>query len=154
MSGLLPGDLTRSTVTEIFATSNQPSGQDTLHHRYRIEDERQDLAGGLRRRARDRIRRRRRLPGPGGLGARSRDLERCEPSLDRALAVEAALGRSPPRLDARLAPTQTCTPGQFLTSTPTLSPSPTPSPTPEATVAPTIEPTATPSPTPSPTPAP
>ena len=157
MSGLRPGDLTRSTVTEIFATSNQPSGQDTLHQRYRIEDE----SGKIWREGCGDVR-----ETEFGAGAIYLDLvgwERDHETWERAnrrwiarwRGNEASLGRSPaPRLDARLAPTQTCTPGQFPTSTPTPSPSPTPSPTPEATVAPTIEPTASPSPTPSPTPEP
>ena len=51
-------------------------------------------------------------------------------------------------LDAPLAPTEECTPGENPTSTPT----PEPTPTPEAT--PTPVPTDTPAPTPSPTPEP
>ena len=156
MSGLLPGDLTRTTVNEIFATSNQPSGQDTLHHRYRIEDE----SGKIWREGCGDVRETE--SGAGGiyldLVGWERDHETWERANRRWIARwrgnEAALGRSPaPRLDARLAPTQTCTPGQFPTSTPTPSPSPTPSPTPEATVAPTLEPTPSPSPTPTETPA-
>ncbi len=156
MSGLLPGSLTRSTVTEIFATSNQPQQQDSLHERLLIEEESgkiwQEGCGDQRETD----------TAAGGIFLDLVGWERDHPSWERAnrrwierwRGNEAALGRSPaPRLDARLAPTQTCTPGEFPTSTPTPSPSPTPSPTPEATVAPTIEPTASPSPTPSPTPA-
>jgi membrane peptidoglycan carboxypeptidase len=156
MSGLLPGSLTRTTVTEIFATSNQPQQQDSLHERLLIEEESgkiwQEGCGDQRETD----------TAAGGIFLDLVGWERDHPPWERAnrrwierwRGNEAALGRSPaPRLDARLAPTQTCTPGEFPTSTPTPSPSPTPSPTPEATVAPTIEPTASPSPTPSPTPA-
>ena len=155
MSGLLPGDLTRTTVTEIFATSNQPQQQDTLHERLRIEDESgtiwQEGCGDQRETE----------SGATGifldLVGWERDFQTWERAnrrwIEQWRGREVQLGRSPaPRLDARLAPTQTCTPGEFPTSTPTPSPSPTPSPTPEATVAPTLEPTPTPSPTPEPTP--
>ena len=152
MSGLLPGDLTRTTVTEIFATSNQPQQQDTLHERLRIEDESGKIwqEGCGDQRETDVPARRgsswtwsagsatsRPGSGPTGAGSSSGAGKRCSSVAARR-----------PRLDARLAPTQTCTPGEFPTSTPTPSPSPTPSPTPEATVAPTLEPTPTPSPTP------
>ena len=155
MSGLLPGDLTRTTVTEIFATSNQPQQQDTLHERLRIEDESgriwQEGCGDQRETE----------TGATGifldLVGWERDFQTWERAnrrwIEQWRGREVQLGRSPaPRLDARLAPTETCTPGEFPTSTPTPSPSPTPSPTPEATVAPTLEPTPTPSPTPEPTP--
>ncbi len=87
MSGLLPGDLTRTTVTEIFATSNQPQEQDTLHERLRIEDESgkiwQEGCGDQRETesgaAGD-------LPEPGRLGARLPDLGAGQPTLDRAVA--------------------------------------------------------------------
>jgi penicillin-binding protein 1A len=152
MSGMLPGDLTRTTVTEIFATSNQPQQQDSVHARLRIEDQSgkiwQEGCGDVRETE----------FGAGGIFLDLTGWERDHQSWERAnrrwierwRGQEASLGRSPaPRLDARLAPTQTCTPGEFPTSTPTPSPSPTPSPTPEATVPPSIE--ETPSPTSSPT---
>ncbi|HET9540666.1 MAG TPA: penicillin-binding transpeptidase domain-containing protein, partial [Candidatus Limnocylindria bacterium] len=155
MSGLQPGDLTRTTVSEIFATSNQPQQQDTLHERLRIEDESgtiwQEGCGDQRETE----------SGATGifldLVGWERDFQTWERAnrrwIEQWRGREVQLVRSPaPRLDARLAPTQTCTPGEFPTSTPTPSPSPTPSPTPEATVAPTLEPTPTPSPTPEPTP--
>jgi penicillin-binding protein 1A len=155
MSGLLPGDLTRTTVTELFATSNQPQEQDTVHQRYRIEDPSgliwQEGCGDVRDVG----------FAAGGIYLDLTGWEREQPTWERAnrrwieqwRGREASLGRSPaPRLDARLAPTETCTPGEFPTSTPTPSPSPTPSPTPEATVTPS--PAITPEPTPSPLPTP
>ena len=157
MSGLLPGPLTRSTVTEVFATSNQPQQPDALHERLQIEEESgkiwQEGCGDVRETG----------TANGGIYLNlvgwERDHETWERAnrrwIDRWRGNEASLGRSPAaRLDARLAPTQRCTPGEFPTSTPTPSPSPTPSPTPEATVAPTIEPTPIPAETPTPTPAP
>ena len=122
MSGLLPGDLTRTTVTEIFATSNQPQQEDTLHERLRIEEESGKIwqEGCGDQRATD--------TAAGGIFLDLVGWERDHPSWERAnrrwierwRGQEASLGRSPaPRLDARLAPTQTCTPGEFPTSTPT-----------------------------------
>jgi membrane peptidoglycan carboxypeptidase len=155
MSGLLPGDLTRTTVTELFATSNQPQQQDTVHQRYRIEDESgriwQEGCGDVRETEFD----------AGGIYLDLVGWERDFATWERAnrrwieqwQGQEASLGRSPAqRLDARLAPIETCTPGEFPTSTPTPSPSPTPSPTPEATVTPTPAATPEATPTPSPTP--
>ncbi|HEX5578431.1 MAG TPA: transglycosylase domain-containing protein [Candidatus Limnocylindria bacterium] len=157
MSGQLPGPLTRSTVTELFATSNQPQQEDTVHERFQIEAESgriwQEGCGDVRETA----------SAAGNIYLDLVGWERAQPTWERAnrrwierwRGNEGSLGRSPaPRLDARLAPTERCTPGEFPTSTPTPSPSPTPSPTPEATVTPTIEPTSTPAETSTPTPEP
>ena len=121
---LLPGDLTRTTVTEIFATSNQPQQHDMLHERLRIEDESgtiwQEGCGDQRESE----------SGATGifldLVGWERDFETWERAnrrwIEQWRGREAQLGRSPaPRLDARLAPTQTFTPGEFPTSTPTPS---------------------------------
>jgi membrane peptidoglycan carboxypeptidase len=160
MSGLLPGRLTRSTVTEVFATSNQPQQEDSIHERLQIEEESgkiwQEGCGDIRESDN----------AAGGIFLNlvgwEREFQTWERAnrrwIERWRGNEASLGRSPaPRLDARLAPTQRCTPGEFPTSTPTPSPSPTPSPTPAFTPPPSIEPTPTPvpgPPTPTPTPAP
>ena len=87
MSGLLPGSLTRTTVTEIFATSNQPQQQDSLHERLLIEEESgkiwQEGCGDQRETDHGG---RRHLPGPGRLGARPPPMGAGQPTLDRALA--------------------------------------------------------------------
>ena len=143
-------------MTEIFATSNQPQQQDTLHERLLIEEESgkiwQEGCGDQRETD----------TAAGGIFLDLVGWERDHPPGSGPTDAGSSAGAATRRhlaaarrrgLTRRLAPTQTCTPGEFPTSTPTPSPSPTPSPTPEATVAPTIEPTASPSPTPSPTPA-
>jgi hypothetical protein len=147
-------------VTEVFATSNQPQQEDSIHERLQIEEESgkiwQEGCGDIRESDN----------AAGGIFLNlvgwEREFQTWERAnrrwIERWRGNEASLGRSPaPRLDARLAPTQRCTPGEFPTSTPTPSPSPTPSPTPAFTPQPSIEPTPTPvpgPPTPTPTPAP
>jgi membrane peptidoglycan carboxypeptidase len=157
ISGMLPGPLTQSTVTEVFAESNQPEQEDSIHQRLRIEAETgkiwQEGCGDQ--------------AGSGSAAGRIYLVlgayEDAHPTWDRANDAwiekwrgrERELGRSPaPPLGAALAPTEKCTPGQVPTSTPSPSPSPTPLPTPEATVEPTPEPTATPPGPPTPTPTP
>ena len=161
ISGMLPGPLTRSTVTETFASSNQPDEEDTIHQRLQIEAETgkiwQEGCGD-------------KVEGAGA--ARGRvylvltDYEEEHPTweeanrdwLDRWRGREGQLRRAPaPPLEFGLAPLERCTPGEVPTSSPSPSPSPTieATPTPEATIEPTPSPTPTPdpgSPTPSPTP--
>jgi penicillin-binding protein 1A len=158
ISGMLPGPLTDRTVSEVFAKSNQPEDEDTIHQRLRIEEETgkiwQEGCGDQ--------------AGSGSAAGRIYlvlgDYEDAYPTWDRAddawidqwRGRERELRRSPaPPLGVALAPTDKCTPGAVPTSTPSPSPSPTPLPTPEATVEPTPEPTPShgpPSPSPSPTP--
>ncbi len=163
ISGMLPGPLTRSTVTEVFSSSNQPSADDDIHQRFQIEAETgkiwQEGCGD-------------KVEGSGG-ATRGRvyldlaDYEEEHPTweaanrewIDQWRGRERQLRRAPaPPLEVGLAPTERCTPGEVPTSTPSPSPSPTieATPTPAATVEPTIAPTPPPgpgSPTPSPTPA-
>ena len=58
----------------------------------------------------------------------------------------------PGPIDASLAPTEDCTPGEIPTSSPTPSPTPEPTPTPVPTPEPTPVPTPVPTPTPVPSP--
>ncbi len=167
MSGMLPGPETLTTVTEIFAESNRPGQQDTVHRALRDRGrDRQDLAGGVWRLRLARRLRGRPTPAPS---RRRRSRQRTSTSsspigttstppgtqsneawIAKWKGKESSLRRSPIlALDAPLAPVEECTPGEVPTSTPSPSPSPSPSPTPE--------PTATPEPTPAPetpTPAP
>jgi membrane peptidoglycan carboxypeptidase len=173
MSGMLPGEHTLGTLTEVFDETHRPSEQDDIHRQLRIEAETgkiwqegcgdyetADPSGG---------------PDASGPPAAAEEVyldlgdhEDHHPTWDRAndrwiarwQGREAQLNRSPlGPLDAPLAPTERCTPGEVPTSTPTPSPSPTPSATPEVTATPEPTPTLlpsielTPSPTPSPTPA-
>jgi len=151
---MLPGPLTQATVQEVFAESNQPEDEDTVHQRLRIEAETGkiwqegcgDQAGNP--------------SSTGRIYLVLGDYEDVYPTWDRANDAwinkwrgrERQLGRSPaPPLGSALAPTQKCTPGAVPTSTPSPSPSPTPLPTPEATAEPTpTEPPGPPTPTPTP----
>jgi membrane peptidoglycan carboxypeptidase len=156
ISGMLPGPFTGSTVKEIFAKSNQPEDEDTVHQRLRIEAE----TGKIWREG---------CGDQASSGSAAGRIylvlgayEDAHPTWDRAddawinrwRGRERELRRSPaPPLGVALAPTAKCTPGAVPTSTPSPSPTPTPPPTPEATVEPTPEPTPSrgpPTPTPSP----
>jgi membrane peptidoglycan carboxypeptidase len=158
ISGMLPGEFTRNTVTEVFAESNRPDDEDTVHRRLQIEEETGKI---WREGCGDFVE----AESPRGrlfldLGGYERDHETWDAANDDWIRQwrgrERQLHRSPaPPLDATLAPTERCTPGEVPTSTPSPSPTPTPSPTPEPTVVPTLLPTATPQlPTPPPTPTP
>jgi membrane peptidoglycan carboxypeptidase len=162
ISGMLPGDQTRNTITEVFAESNQPEEEDTVHRRLRIEEE----TGKIWREGCGDF-----IETDSSTGRLYIDLGDYESEhetwdaandewIDRWRGREGALRRAPaPPLDAGLAPTEQCTPGEVPTSTPTPSPSPTPSATPLPTPVPTPVPTPTPGPptpqppTPTPTPA-
>lgn len=172
LSGMLPGPFTTKTVTEVFAANHQPTQTDTLHRKLMIEA----LTGKIWQpgcgdpalaspnpAA---------TPQPGAPSAPTvdervyldlTDAEASHPTWEEAnLAwIEAHRGkesqvpRAPvPALDAPLAPTQLCTPGEIPTSTPSPSPSPTPAPTPTPTALPTDTPTPSPTPSPVPTPTP
>ena len=173
ISGMLPGEFTETTVTEIFDEANRPSQQDDVHQELRIEAETgkiwQEGCGDYETAGRSASP----APSPSSdeppepdervylvLG----DAEADHPTWDAANDAfietwqgrERSLRRAPaPALDAPFAPLETCTPGEVPTSTPSPSPSPTPSPTPEATPTPEETPgppTPSPSPTPTPTP--
>jgi membrane peptidoglycan carboxypeptidase len=156
ISGMLPGPLTQSTVSEVFARSNQPEEEDTVHQRLRIEAETgkiwQEGCGDQASSG----------SAAGRIYLVLGDYEDAHRTWDRAndgwidnwRGRERALRRNPaPPLGVALAPTEKCRPGQVPTSTPSPSPSPTPLPTPEATVEPTAtSPPGPPTPVPSPTP--
>ena len=180
MSGLLPGELTQTPVTELVRSDRAPNQQDTTHRELRIEAETgkiwQDGCGDFETAA------------PSGSPDPSAEPPPPQPDEDLYLDlggwedehpaweesnrawIELWSGREgelndtlrvpfPGPIDAQFAPTEECTPGEVPTSTPTPSPTPTPTPTPEATPTPepTLEPTPTPIiilPTPPPTPAP
>jgi membrane peptidoglycan carboxypeptidase len=177
MSGLLPGERTTTTVTEVVRTDLQPNAPDTTHLELAIEAE----SGKTWR------------EGCGDFEALPQEVSpdpsasppTPEPDLrvfldldgweaehqtwDEANRVwlELWTGREdelnatlrvpfPGPVDAPLAPLEECTPGEFPTSTPSPSPTPTPAPTPAPTpvLTPTPAPSVTPEPTPTPTPAP
>jgi membrane peptidoglycan carboxypeptidase len=182
MSGMLPGEFTETTVTEIVRSDLQPSQQDTTHRRLRIEAETgkiwQEGCGDFQ------------VAAPSGEPDPSAEPPPAQPEEQVFLDLigwedehpaweeanrawielwsgrEAELNSSmrvpfPGPVDAPFAPTEECTPGEVPTSTPTPSPTPSPTPTPEATPTPLPTPTPTPviivpTPTlaPSPTPAP
>jgi membrane peptidoglycan carboxypeptidase len=171
LSGMLPGPFTTQTVTEVFSAAYQPTQTDTLHRQLIVEAATgkiwqpgcgdqllvsptpgaTPLPGAT--------------PGPPQVDERVYlDLstyEAAHPTWEEANLAwiaqyrgkESTLKRSPsPALDAPLAPTELCTPGEIPTSTPTPSPSPTPTPSPSPSALPTDTPTPIPSPTPSPIP--
>jgi membrane peptidoglycan carboxypeptidase len=162
LSGMLPGEQTVSTITEIFAQAHGPNQQDDLHRRLRIEAETgkiwQEGCGDFET-----------VPSSGDdpqprervfldLGDYEDHHDTWDAANDRWIqrwqGRERSIDRFPlPPLDAPLAPTERCTPGEIPTSTPTPSPSPTPTATPEPTPTPTAAPSeSAPGPTPSPTP--
>ncbi|MGZ8562158.1 MAG: transglycosylase domain-containing protein [Candidatus Limnocylindria bacterium] len=171
LSGMLPGEFTTQTVTEVFAAGHVPTQQDTLHRRLMVEAltgkiwqpgcgdpvlATPDPAATPQPGA---------TPGPSAVDDRVYlDLAGYEAShptweeanvawIERNRGKESTVPRAPaPAFDAPLAPTQLCTPGEVPTSTPSPSPSPTPSPSPIPTAVPTETPTPTPTPSPSPTP--
>ncbi|HET6381394.1 MAG TPA: transglycosylase domain-containing protein [candidate division Zixibacteria bacterium] len=170
ISGLLPGENTAQTVTEVFAASNVPTQRDTVHRRLRIEAETgriwQEGCGDFETEAPSGE------PDPSAEPGEPVPAERVyidlsswedhHPTWDAANEAwieqwqgrENQLRRAPaPPLGAPLAPTETCVPGEVPTSTPRPSdtPTPLPSPTPEETAEPTAS--ATPGPPPPPTPA-
>ena len=171
ISGLLPGEHTTTTVSEIFRTDRTPTDTDSLHRELRIEAETgriwQEGCGDFEAQE----------PGADPSAQPAQPQPREEVYLDlvgwedhhptweeaNVAWIEAWTGREeelngtvrvpyPGPIDAPLAPTEQCIPGEIPTSTPSPSPSPTPSPTP--TPAPTPEPTPLPSETPIPTPLP
>jgi membrane peptidoglycan carboxypeptidase len=182
MSGMLPGEFTETTVTELVRSDLQPSQQDTTHREVRIEAQTgkiwQEGCGDFA------------TVAPSASPDPSAEPPPAEPDekvvldlagwedehpaweesnrawLEQWSGREDELNASmrvpfPGPVDAPFAPTAECTPGEVPTSTPTPSPTPTPTPTPEATPTPAItpEPTVVPAtpvvtPTPTPTPAP
>ncbi len=171
LSGMLPGDHTQDTVSEVFATDNQPRDEDTIHRELRIEAETgkiwQEGCGDFE------TAKPRGSPDPSAepgppkaaekvyldLNDVERDHEDWDRSNDRWLnrwrGKESAIPRSPlAPLDSPIAPSKECTPGEVPTSSPTPSPSPSPIESPSPTPSPTPTPTPTPSPTPAPTPSP
>ncbi len=183
ISGMLPGEFTDSTITELVRVDLAPTQRDTTHRELAIEAE----TGKIWQ------------PGCGDFEP-VQPSEEPEPSAE-PLPPEADLhvyldldgwesdhaawdesnrawlerwtGREdelnailrvpyPGPVDAPFAPLEECTPGEVPTSTPSPSPTPTPSPSPTPTPAPSetpipspgITPTPVPTPTPSPTPTP
>jgi membrane peptidoglycan carboxypeptidase len=161
MSGMLPGDNTVSTVNEVFMASNVPTQRDTVHRTLRIEAETgkiwQEGCGDFATATPSATA----SPNPDASPDQSAepapavpleqtylylaDWDHGQPAwgasarawIAKWLGKEGSLHRSPiAKLDAPLAPAETCTPGEIPTSTPTPTPSPTPSPTPEATATP------------------
>jgi membrane peptidoglycan carboxypeptidase len=171
MSGLLPGEFTETTVTEIVRADVQPDEPDTVHRELAIEDETgkiwQEGCGDFR-------------TPPGASPDQSGAVEPLrrvfldlagwedhhpawDESNDEWLEFwndrEAELNTTlrvpfPGPLDAPLAPVEECTPGEIPTSTPSPSPTPTPAPTPTPGPTPTPAPTVTPQPSVTPSPSP
>jgi membrane peptidoglycan carboxypeptidase len=160
ISGMRPGEHTVSTISEVFAENNQPSGEDTLHRELRIEAETgkiwQEGCGDFVTATPSASAEASAAPLPPQAAEKVFldlfDLETSHPTwhlanarwVNRFQGRESSLRRSPaPPLDAPLAPTQECTPGEVPTSSPSPTPSPIPtaSPTPEPTVIPTPPPT-------------
>jgi membrane peptidoglycan carboxypeptidase len=172
ISGLLPGEHTTTTVTELVRTDEQPSAQDSTHRELAIEAASgriwQEGCGDFEAAEPTEAPEPDASPAPAAPALRvyldlngwEADHEAWDAS-NRAW-LELWTGREdelnatlrqpfPGPIDAPLAPIETCTPGEFPTSTPTPSPTPSPSPTP--TPAPTLPPPSEePSPSPSPSP--
>ena len=175
ISGMLPGDFTGRTVTEVFRADRQPTERDTLHRELRIEVVTgkiwQQGCGDFATVAPSSSPDPSAEPSPPEAEEKVYlDLvgwEEDRPTWEAANRawIEAWTGREdelnsgvrqpyPGPLDAPLAPTVECTPGEIPTSSPTPSPSPTPtaSPTPSPTPLPTPPPIPTPTiPLPTPT---
>jgi membrane peptidoglycan carboxypeptidase len=177
ISGMVPGPFTTKTVTEVFKADDVPTQQDTTHVQLTIEAATGKIwqpgcgdqlgatpppAGSASPAA---------SPSASPLDVTGKvylDLSKWnadQPTwvtanvkwIDTWRGKESRIPRFPtPTLDAPLAPTQLCTPGEVPPSTPTPSPSPSPSPTPQATVTPgpTLTPKPKPTPQGSPTPTP
>jgi membrane peptidoglycan carboxypeptidase len=161
MSGLLPGDNTTQTVTEVFNANDVPTQRDTTHRKLAIEAATGKIwqpgcgdyvvaSGSAAPSASPGA-----TPLPGGITPPApqqkvyldlSSVESSQPTWQKAddawiakwRGREKSLSRYPlTALDAPLAPTQTCTPGAVPTSTPTPAPTPTPTPTPEGILTPT-----------------
>ncbi len=167
-SGMLPGDDTVKTISEVFASNNQPQQRDNVHRTLRIEAETgkiwQEGCGDFETAAPSGSPDPSAEPGPPAAAEKVfLDLNDAEQDhgvwaasnakwLAKWRGKESALPRSPlPRLDAPLAPAEECTPGEVPTSSPTPSPTPTPTPSPSPSPSPTPVPTLAPSVTPQPT---
>ncbi|MGI8658238.1 MAG: penicillin-binding transpeptidase domain-containing protein, partial [Candidatus Limnocylindria bacterium] len=181
ISGMIPGDHTETTVTEIFRSDRQPAERDTTHRELRIEVVTgkiwQEGCGDFATLAPSSS------PDPSAEPSPAEPEEKVfldlngweedHPTWDAANQAwlelwtdrEAELNSNlrspfPGPVDAPFAPSEECTPGEIPTSSPTPSPSPTPTPTPtptatpEPTIAPTLPPAPTPTIAPSPTPPP
>ena len=176
ISGMLPGPHTTHAVTEVFKADDVPSETDTVHVQAGIEnasgklwqpgcgDVRGASPGASASPAASPVASGGPIPvGSGPVYLNLGDWESSHKTwmdadktwIMRWRGRERGIPRFPlVALDAPLAPTEKCTPGQYPPSTPTPSPSPTPtaSPTPIATPVPT--PTHSPPGQPTPTPAP
>ena len=181
MSGMLPGEFTETTITELVRADRAPTQQDTTHRELAIEAETgkiwQEGCGDFEPAAPSGS------PDPSAEPAPPEadlqvfldlnDWDASHPAWQQSNLewLELWNGREdelngniripyPGPVDAPFAPTETCTPGEVPTSTPspsptpTPSPSPTPSPTPEATITPTPIPLPSPTLIPLPTPTP
>jgi hypothetical protein len=146
-------------VNEIFAESNVPNDEDTVHQRMRLEAETgkiwQEGCGDPNSTNQGRI-----YIDLAGWESHHETWEQANHEwIAEWRGRESGLRRAPaPSMRYPLAPTERCTPGEIPTSTPSPSPTPTPSATPEATPIPTPPPATpsggpgTPGPTSSPTP--
>ena len=177
ISGMLPGEHTETTMAELFRADRQPTERDTLHRELRIEAETgkiwQSGCGDFATVAPSGSPDSSDAPPPReaeehvylDLAGWEEDrptwedvnLAWIEEWTDRDSELNTTV-RSPypGPIDAPLAPTEECTPGEIPTSTPTpsptQSPTPTPTPSPTPTPIPTPTPTSRPSPTLRPTP--
>ncbi len=181
ISGMLPGPHTTRTVTEVFKSDDVPTQQDTTHVQLTIEAATGKIwqPGCGDQLGATPVPDASASPGVSPSASASPTAPASEVYLDLSKwnadqptwvsanvkwidkwrGRESKVPRFPtPALDAPLAPTQLCTPGEVPTSTPTPSPTPSPSPTPEATVTPGPSVSPPPKPTPkgsgTPTPAP
>ncbi|HVM24792.1 MAG TPA: transglycosylase domain-containing protein, partial [Candidatus Limnocylindrales bacterium] len=168
ISGLLPGEFTTTTTTELVRTDRQPSQRDTTHREIRIEAETgriwQDGCGDFETVPPEPTptpaddEEPGEAPPPEPLEEVYLDLagwEEQRPTWEEANLrwIETWTGREaelnqgvrvpyPGPLDAPLAPTEECVPGEVPTSTPSPTPTPTPTPTPSATASPSASPSA------------
>jgi len=179
MSGLLPGEFTETTVTELVRSDRPPSGDDTTHRELAIEAQTgkiwQEGCGDFETAAPSGS------PDPDApavapqadiqvyLDLADWDADHPDWQASNRAWLEEWAGREaelnanvrvpyPGPVDSPFAPVEECTPGEVPTSTPTPSPSPTPSPTPTPAPTPVPTPIVTPTPTiaplPTPTPTP
>ena len=159
ISGMLPGEFSDTTVSEVFRADRQPTEQDTVHRELRIEVVTgkiwQEGCGDFATAAPSSA------PDPSAEPSPPEAEEKVyldlagweeeRPTWEEAnLAwIEEWTGREdelnsgvrspyPGPLDAPLAPPEECTPGEIPTSSPSPSPTPTPSPTPVPTPTPAI----------------
>jgi membrane peptidoglycan carboxypeptidase len=175
ISGMLPGEFTLTTISEVVRADRQPSETDTAHAELRIEAVTgkvwQEGCGDFATATPDPSADPSAEPPPrepleelfldlvGWEEERPTWEEANEAWIEEWTGREEELNASvrspfPGPIDATFAPVEECTPGEIPTSSPTPSPTPTPTPTPLPTPEPTPVPTLPPTPTPAPLPTP